>query len=76
MLLLGNVIRGIRYKKSAAIGGSSQGESHYIITGGTPQDAVIGAYATKGRRTGRKPDFSFTVHAAVQVSGGMLNGAT
>jgi len=44
VLLLKDVVRGIRHKGSAATGGSSQGESHYIIIGGTPQGTVIGAY--------------------------------
>jgi len=41
VLLLGRMPQG-----STATEGTSQGGSHYIITGGTPQGAATGAYAT------------------------------
>jgi len=48
VLLLGDVVRGVRYRGSAVTGGSSQGGNHYIITGGGSRGSTaIGAYIIK-----------------------------
>jgi len=66
VLLLRNVVRNVRYRKSVATGKTSQSESYKrIITGGLPQGEskeniiikayIIGKYCYRGIVAGRKP---------------------
>jgi len=57
VLPLGDVVRGVRYKGNAATGGSSQGGSYYIITGGGSR----GSTAIRAHATGK---YCYRVNAA------------
>jgi len=54
ILPLGDVVRGVRYRGSAATGGTSQGGSHKrVITGGSPQGGSRGNAVTEEYYMGR-----------------------